>query len=323
MNCAFYRDAALDAAPAVKGLDWVPEYMCGNVWPDEDGDDDAGDGLPALQGFRVLMQEMCCFIIDVAALVARSVDRYAEERVDGYTAPRKDDGGVGYLESVVRGSYTTKARLLHYFPPEATAKERARSSSSSSAAATEEEGGKEGQKEEEEEDVDSWCATHLDHGCLTGLLSALYLDSTTPLPALPELPTPIPAPDPTAGLYIYSRSGTAVKVNIPPDCIAFQTGEALQKITDGKFRAVPHYVSPGTGIGTGTGTGTKNETGIEAGTGDASAKGRRGAGLMRGVERNTLAVFTQPNLQDVVDRRTGQVFGGFAAEVVSRNTVMG
>jgi hypothetical protein len=34
--------------------------------------------------------------------------------------------------------------------------------------------------------------------------------------------------------------------NIPKDCLAFQTGEALQLITRGKFMAVPHFVKGAT-----------------------------------------------------------------------------
>jgi hypothetical protein len=59
-----------------------------------------------------------------------------------------------------------------------------------------------------------------------------------------------------------------VHVKIPKECIAFQTGEALERIMKGRFKAVPHF-----------------------------AKGVRprfqGGGK---VARNTLAVFTQPNL---------------------------
>ena len=213
---------------------------------------------------------MCRLVIDVATLVARSIDRYAGERIEGYAKPI---GGKGYLEGVVRGSYTTKARLLHYFPPEQHPSKTT--------------------VEDNKEENDDWCATHLDHGCLTGLLSAMYLDAAT-LPPLPALPEPIPCPDPTAGLYIHSRAGKAVRVTFPADCLAFQTGEALEKITGGCFRAVPHYVSPG-----------------------------KDANAMAGVERNTLAVFTQPNLEDVVDLKTGECFGGFARGVVGRNTVTG
>lgn len=88
-------------------------------------------------------------------LVARACDRYAEREIEGYEK--------GYLERVVGGSTTTKARLLHYFPAEPA---------------------KEGEEEKEEND-DDWCATHLDHGCLTGLTSAMFINETNQVPALP------------------------------------------------------------------------------------------------------------------------------------------
>lgn len=106
------------------------------------------------------------------------------------------------------------------------------------------------------------------------------------VPALPFLPS---APDPDIGLYIHARDSTVTKVSIPPDCLAFQTGEALQVITGGKFRAVPHFVRAG----------------------GAVKDGSR-------VARNTLAVFTQPGLDEVVDRNTGTTFGELSREVMER-----
>lgn len=207
------------------------------------------------------MEELCTLIIDTAALVARACDRYASANIEGY----KD----GYLEHVVKTSLTTKARLLHYFPTESTAEEK---------------------KNEGGDNEDDWCATHIDHGCLTGLTSAMFIDEAQhpPTPSdssapLPELPT---SPDPKAGLYIRSRTGEIVKVNIPKDCLAFQTGQALELITQGKFRAVPHFVK---GVSSAT-------------TGK--------------IARNTLAVFTQPNLGEEVQK--GKTFADFAREVVAR-----
>lgn len=51
------------------------------------------------------------------------------------------------LPQLIATSQTTKARLLHYFPPQ------------------------EGQLPSEDEPVDSWCGFHLDHSLLTGLCS--------------------------------------------------------------------------------------------------------------------------------------------------------
>lgn len=231
------------------------EYCAPNVWPASD----------VLAGFETTFLNLCHLIIDVATLVARACDKYAEEEIEGYKK--------GYLEHVVKTSVSTKARLLHYFPqPEATANDEGKGD-------------------------DDWCGTHLDHGCLTGLTSAMFVDETanppSPLPAasdktlppLAELPT---SPDPKAGLYIHSRSGQVTKVGIPKDCLAFQTGEALEVITKGKFKAVPHFV---------------RGAAAKAGTGK--------------VARNTLAVFTQPNLWEMVDEKRD--FAAFAKEVVEKN----
>ncbi|CAM1504662.1 Fc.00g022530.m01.CDS01 [Cosmosporella sp. VM-42] len=261
-NCAFYIDPTLECAKPTPDFstETFPEYLSPNIWPSS----------TTLPGFKPAVTSLCSLIIDVAVLVARACDRFAETEIQGY--PK------GYLEHVVSTSNTTKARLLHYYPQEADPVAG-------------------------DGDEDDWCATHLDHGCLTGLTSAMFIDehtnpATVPpiphatsasLPPLPELPT---SPDPSAGLYIKSRTGETVQVKIPRDCIAFQTGEALERITAGRFKAVPHFVR-----------------GVRA-----SVSGGR-------VARNTLAVFTQPNLGEEVDIEQHLTFGEFARGIVSKNTV--
>lgn len=262
-NCAFHQDPSLECSPPTDNfnIDTFPEYLSPNVWPPQE----------TLPGFKPSVTTLCNLIIDVAALVARACDRYAEKEIEGY--PK------GYLEHVVSSSHTTKARLLHYFP-------------------------------QSPEDIvdgteDDWCATHLDHGCLTGLTSAMFIDEheVNPqvpadankaegayLPALTELAA---SPDPSAGLYIHSRTGETVQVKIPRDCIAFQTGETLERITAGKFKAVPHFVR-----------------GVRA-----KVSGGK-------IARNTLAVFTQPNLEEEVDLKQHINFGEFARGVVAKNTVV-
>ena len=252
VNCGAFIHAQ---QPVAEARDEFPEYTAPNVWPPE----------PSLPGFRTAFEELCTTIVSVAALVARACDRYAAAHIVEYES--------GYLERVVRESTTTKARLLHYFPPPA---HRATADA------------------EADTDDDSWCTTHIDHGCLTGLTSALYTDESKPLPEtsagapLPALPLLSKAPDNAAGLYIRSRTGQTTKVSIPPTCLAFQTGEALELVTEGKFRAVPHFV-------------------------------RSGGKGMEGVARNTLAVFTQPGLDEVVDRGRGLTFRDFSKEVVGRH----
>lgn len=237
-----------------------PQYTAPNIWPP----------TGRLLGFSQGTEDLCKLIIDTAALVARACDRYAEENIDDYDP--------GYLERVVRTTRTTKARLLHYFPAQADG-------DSNNSATT----------DADDDNQDDWCATHVDHSCLTGLTSAMLVDESAaeltpasardgPTKPLPELST---SPDPEAGLYIRSRTGETVKVNIPKDCLAFQTGEALQLITRGKFRAVPHFV-----------------------------RGAKVPGPAR-IARNTLAVFTQPDLGAKVE--PGKTFAEFAREIVERN----
>lgn len=243
-----------------------PEFTAPNIWPEE----------TSLPGFRETFEDLTILIIETATLVARACDRYAIEHIEGYEP--------GYLERVVKSSTITKARLLHYFPPD----------QSTNLAVSD-------PPNPDSSDHDSWCATHVDHGCLTGLTSALYIDEAAhpaqiptldpkaPRESLPILPHLSAAPDPDTGLYIHARDSTVTKVSIPHGCLAFQTGEALEVITGGKFRAVPHFVRAG----------------------------GRAEGSMR-VARNTLAVFTQPGLEEVVDRGKGTTFGQFSREVVGR-----
>ncbi|EGE83261.1 hypothetical protein BDBG_09098 [Blastomyces gilchristii SLH14081] len=262
INCAFYQDPSLQNAPE-DGFPDFPQHTAPNIWPN-------AQHLPT---FRNSIEQLCTLIIDTATLVARACDRYALANIEGYKS--------GYLEHVVKTSLTTKARLLHYFPPVV---DEAGTDSVQRGAGEDDEG----------EEEDDWCATHIDHSCLTGLTSAMFVDeeanppnssslSSSSSSGIPELSA---SPDPKAGLYIRSRTGQVVKVNIPKDCLAFQTGEALELITKGRFKAVPHFVR-----------GVKN------------VKGK--------VARNTLAVFTQPNLGEEVQE--GKTFADFAREVVERN----
>jgi len=265
-NCAFYVDPTLSCAKPTAEFspENFPEYLSPNLWPSD----------TTIPGFKETFEDLCRLIIDTAVLVARACDRYAEKEIPEYKP--------GYLEHVVKTSTTTKARLLHYFPadPQVTEGEMA---------------------------DDDWCATHLDHGCLTGLTSAMFINETRQIPAIPMgyayNPKYLPvlgeldsSPDPTAGLYIQSRSGKRVQVKIPRDCIAFQTGEALERITKGKFKAVPHFVK-----------------GVRPGVADGENEGGR-------IGRNTLAVFTQPNLGEIVDSEQEISFGEFARGIVEKNT---
>ena len=62
-------------------------------------------------------------------------------------------------------------------------------------------------------------------------------------------PTVVQSPSPSSGLYIRTRGGALTKVSIPADCLAFQTGEALELATAGRLRATPHCVRVGAAPG--------------------------------------------------------------------------
>ena len=115
-----------------------------------------------------------------------------------------------------------KARLLHYFPLAAAST----SSSSSEQADT-------ATCPSTDDDFSSWCGWHNDHGSLTGLTSALYMDQEGKV---------VENTDTSAGLYIRSRSGELVKASIPADHIAFQIGETAQIHSGGVLQATPHAV---------------------------------------------------------------------------------
>lgn len=52
----------------------------------------------------------------------------------------------------------------------------------------------------------------------------------------------IPNPDPASGLFIRSRQGELVKVDMPSDHLAFQIGETAQIHSGGVLQATPHAV---------------------------------------------------------------------------------
>lgn len=197
-------------------------------------------------------------MINVAQLVARACDQFAAHHISNYEK--------GYLERVIKTSTTTKARLLHYFPPPAAF-------------------------EDSNEDLNEWCSLHADTSALTALTSAMFVDeieslSNSQTSGCIDLKELHHSPDPDAGLYICDRKGDLVKISIPRDCLAFQTGEALEVVTEQRLKAVPHLV-----------------------------RGCR-ASMGPNIARNTLAVFCQPSLEEPVGDEN---FATFAKRILQRN----
>lgn len=106
--------------------------------------------------------------------------------------------------NMIKKSKTYKGRLLHYFPRE----------------------------KKYNCQQDGLCGWHLDHGSITVLPSPLFLDLNG---------NKIKKPD-ECGLYIKSRNGDVVKVDIPENCFGVQLGEMFQLLSGGHLRATPHCV---------------------------------------------------------------------------------
>lgn len=198
--------------------------------------------------FKKNLKELISLMVSVALTVAAACDRYVSKELDEVLPER-------YLERIVKESNSTKARLLNYFPL-------------SEADCT-----------KLQERDDGWCGEHLDHSCITALTRDILLNEDGT-----EYIESDPSREKDYGLFIKDRHGTAHRVVIPPDCLAFQTGSALEALTRGKFKAVPHYV--------------------------------KGAKIPN-ISRATLAVFCQPSLDDII--ADGKNFAEYALEILGKN----
>jgi isopenicillin N synthase-like dioxygenase len=115
-----------------------PSFVHPNIWPK--------DELPELES---AFKEVGQIIVSVGQLVARQCDNFVRSKCPTY--PAHDS-----LEKTIATSLCCKARLLHYFPiahdPDAPV------------------------TESKDSEFSSWCGWHNDHGSLTGLTSAMYID---------------------------------------------------------------------------------------------------------------------------------------------------
>lgn len=91
---------------------------------------------------------------------------------------------------------------------------------------------------DEKSDEMMWCGWHRDHGSLTALCPAYYMASIHGHAD----PVEIDCPDACAGLYVKTRQGKVVKVLLDRDALAFQVGEALETLSEGRLQATPHCV---------------------------------------------------------------------------------
>lgn len=198
---SYYANPLVDKPTVSKEeIEAYPEYYGKNIWPERDE--------KGIEGFEEAFKDLGRFVFNVGLQVAAACQPFA--------LPHLNNSRLS-LPMLIGTSQTTKARLLHYFPP-----------TPSSRTA------------DEEEPIDSWCGFHLDHSMLTGLCSAIFLKENAG-----DEPSIVPPPSSTSGLYIRTRGGKLTKVSIPHNCLAFQTGEALSLATGGKLQATPHCVRVG------------------------------------------------------------------------------
>ncbi|KZT06313.1 Clavaminate synthase-like protein [Laetiporus sulphureus 93-53] len=236
---SYYANPVIDTPDVPQTLrDAYPEYYGSNIWPSND--------IKGIEGFEEAFKALGRIIFGVGCELAAACQPFASQHLV--------DSSVS-LADLIKTSQTTKARLLHYFPP----------SPENSLPA-------------EDEPIDSWCGFHLDHSLLTGLCSAMFLR-----PGPNNEPIAVASPSPSSGLYIRTRGGALTKVSIPANCLAFQTGEALELATAGSLRATPHCVRVGAGQG------------------------------MEGVSRETFALFMQPDTNQQI--AASETFGQFSKRV--------
>uniref|UniRef100_A0A7S3K877 Uncharacterized protein n=1 Tax=Euplotes crassus TaxID=5936 RepID=A0A7S3K877_EUPCR len=153
-----------------------------------------------LDGFEDAFKDLGRYINLVGIEIAKNLDKYIKAN-----CPKYQDGQI---EKHLRESTRTTGRLLHYFPVS--------------------------------EDIDitdmKWCGWHNDHGTLTGLCSAMYLDEN-----FNEV-SPDTIEDDDSGLFAMTRNHEEVKIKIPQNSLAFQIGECSQIVSGGLLCATPHSV---------------------------------------------------------------------------------
>jgi len=222
-----------------------------DTYPEYYGKNIWPEGVKAVENFESSFKSLGRLVFDIGCDLAAACQPFASSYLT--------DSSLS-LADLIRNSQTAKARLLHYFPPSPDTP-----------------------LPKEDEPIDNWCGFHLDHSLLTGLCSAMYLEAPK---NLSEDPTVVQSPSPTSGLYIRTRGGDLTKVSIPADCLAFQTGEALELATSGRLRATPHCVRVGGG-------------------GDVGHASR--------ISRETLALFMQPNVDQQLS--STENFGQFSKRI--------
>jgi len=146
-------------------------------------------------------------IFDTLGNMIRGVGLNLLDLIDSYIKNTYPSYDLNYRK-LIENSTHNKGRMLYYF------------SRKHSKTLSKEEG-------------ENWADWHNDHGSLTGLTSAMYVDEKGAEMKIKLTKT---------GLYIQNRKGEDVRVTFGPDDIAYQLGECLQVHSGGILHATPHAV---------------------------------------------------------------------------------
>lgn len=253
-------------------------YLGHNIWPTE----------ADCPNFESSYKALATFMTETGKRLAKACDSLFANNTE-----------TPSIEQLIATSECLKARLLHYYPPESQVV-------SISGTST--------QPDSEfyslEKPRDEWCGLHVDHSILTALCSSMYLfhPSQSISTAKHLEPICISTPTTSAGLFIQTRAGQTILANIPSDCLAFQTGEALQLLSRHKLRATPHFVS--------TGTNDSILPDVMRTIRRHSEQGDADCDYTHGViSRETMAVFLQPDVHAVIGA-DGETFGHFTERIL-------
>jgi len=149
-----------------------------------------------LPEYEIAFKDLGKFMYNLGLELIKNCDSYLSNKIKNYPSNN--------LYSKITREKVAKARLLHYEPA----------------------------KNLTESLEDGLCSWHLDHGCLTMLTSAIFLDENKVETIKPN----------DCGLLIKDQGGNTVYGNIPSNALLCQAGETLQILSGGHIVANQHAV---------------------------------------------------------------------------------
>lgn len=189
---SYYANPVIDSFSDNKLSENYPELYSDNIWPTEE-----------LPNFEKAFKSTSSILISIGQRISQLLDSYLYKKTNGKHS-------LNTFYNLISQSQTYKGRLLHYFP--ISDKNQLYNNDIS-------------------EPCDNFCGWHVDHGCLTILLSPLFLNIKKEIQVIDD-----------SGLYVRTQTGKNQKIHIPEDCIVIQLGEMFQYMSGGMLRATPHCV---------------------------------------------------------------------------------